>query len=282
MLQLSHPYMTTGKNHSFVYPELFQQSNVYAFKNAARLVIDFLQTSKHLLISWLQSSFAVVLELPKIKSLTVSIVSPSIAMKWWDQMPWSSFCECEFKPDVSLSSFTLIKRLVSISSCSAMRVVSSAYLRLLIFLPATMIPVCASSSWTFHKMWSAYNLNKQGDRIQPLITPFLIWNQSAVPCSALTVASWRAYRFLRRQVRWSGIPISVSFLQFVVIHTVKRFCMVSKAEVGVFLEFSCFFYDPTNVDNLIFGSSAFSKSSLTIWNFTVYVLFKTCLQKLLW
>ena len=53
MLQLSHPYMTTGKNHSFVYTEIFQQSNVSAFKNAARLVIDFLQTSKHLLISWL-------------------------------------------------------------------------------------------------------------------------------------------------------------------------------------------------------------------------------------
>ena len=78
MLQLSHPYITTGKNHSFVYTEIFQQSNVSAFKNAARLVITFIQTSKHLLISWLQSSFPVVLELPKIKSLTVSIVSPSI------------------------------------------------------------------------------------------------------------------------------------------------------------------------------------------------------------
>ena len=78
MLQLSHPYMTTGKNHSFVYTEIFQQSNVSAFKNAARLVIDFLQTSKHLLISWLQSTSAVILDPPKIKSLTVSIVSPSI------------------------------------------------------------------------------------------------------------------------------------------------------------------------------------------------------------
>ena len=142
-------------------------------------------------------------------------------------LPWSDgtkyhdlhFVNVEFKPDVSLSSFTFIKWLFSISSCSAMRVVSSAYLRLLIFLPATMIPVCASSSWTCHRMWSAYNLNKQGDSIQPLITPFLIWNQSAVPCSTITVASWPAYRFLRRQVRWSGIPISVSFPQFVVIHS---------------------------------------------------------------
>ena len=77
MLQLSHPYVTTGKN-SFDYTELFQQNNVFAFKNVARLVITFLQTNKHLLISWLLSSPAVILEPLKIKSFTVSIVSPSI------------------------------------------------------------------------------------------------------------------------------------------------------------------------------------------------------------
>ena len=162
-----------------------------------------------------------------------------------------------------------------------MRVVSSAYPRLLIFLPAILNPACASSSWAFHMMYSVYKLNYQGDNIQPLYTPFPIWNQSAVPCSVLTVSSWPAYRFLRRQVRWSGIPIAVSFPQFVVIHTVKGLCMVNKAEEGVFLEFSSFFYDPTNVDTLISGSSAFSKSSLNIWNFTVHVLLKTCLDKLL-
>ena len=122
--------------------------------------------------------------------------------------------------------------------------------------------------------YSAYKLNKQDDNIQPLCTPFPIWNQSAVPCSVLPVASWPAYRFLRRQVRWSGIPISVSFPQFIVIHIVKGFFMVNKVEVGVFEEFSCFFYDPMNVDTLISGSSAFSKSSLNIWNFTVYVLWR--------
>ena len=58
------------------------------------------------------------------------------------------------------------------------------------------------------------------------------------------------------------------------IHIVKGFCMVNKVEVGVSLEISYFFYDPTNVDNLISGSSAFSKSSLNIWNFTVHVLLK--------
>ena len=56
-----------------------------------------------------------------------------------------------------------------------------------------------------------------------------------------------------------------NFPQFLVIHTVKAFGIVNEAEVDVFLEFSCFFYDPTDVDNLISGSSAFSKSSLNIW-----------------
>ena len=84
---------------------------------------------------------------------------------------------------------------------------TSAYLRLLIFLPAILIPACVSSSLAFLMMYSAYKLNKQGDNIQPWHTPFLIWSQS-VPCPVLTVASWPAYRFLKRQIRWSGIPIS--------------------------------------------------------------------------
>ena len=57
-------------------------------------------------------------------------------------------------------------------------------------------------------MYSAYKLNKQGDNIQPWCIPFPNWNQSVVPCPVLTVASWPTYRFLKRQVRWSGIPIS--------------------------------------------------------------------------
>ena len=69
-----------------------------------------------------------------------------------------------------------------------------------------------------------------------------------------------------------------NFLQFVVIHTVKGFSIVSKAEVDVFLELSCFFYDPVDVGNLISGSSAFSKSSLNIWKFTVHVLLKPGLE----
>ena len=72
-----------------------------------------------------------------------------------------------FKPAFSLSSFPFIKRLFSSSSLSAIRVVSSLYLRLLIFLPAILIPACASFSLEFHMMYSAYRLNKQGDNIQP-------------------------------------------------------------------------------------------------------------------
>ena len=69
-----------------------------------------------------------------------------------------------------------------------------------------------------------------------------------------------------------------NFPQFVVIHTVKGFCIVNKAEVGVFLEFSCFFYDPRDVGNLISDSFAFSKSSLNIQKFLVHVLLKPSLE----
>ena len=118
------------------------------------------------------------------------------------------FWTLSFKPTFSLSSFTFINSLFSYSLLSAISVVSSQYLRLLIFLPAILIPACASSSPVFLIMYSAYKLNKQGDNIQPWHTPFLIWNQSVVPCPVLTVASWSAYRFLKRKVRWPGIPIS--------------------------------------------------------------------------
>ena len=112
------------------------------------------------------------------------------------------FWMLSFKPTFSLSSFTFIKRLFSCPLLSAIRVVSSVYLRLLIFLLAVLIPVCALSSPAFCVMYSAYKLNERSDNIQPWHTSFPIWNQSVVPCPVLTVASWPVYRFLRRQVRW--------------------------------------------------------------------------------
>ena len=69
-----------------------------------------------------------------------------------------------------------------------------------------------------------------------------------------------------------------SFPQFIVIHTVKGFRIVNKAEIDVFLDISCFFDDPADVGNLISGSSAFSKTSLNIWNFMVHVLLKPGLE----
>ena len=118
-----------------------------------------------------------------------------------------------FESAFLLFSYTLIKRFFNSSLLSAIRVVSSAYLRLLMFLPAILIPACSSNSPAFLMMYSAYRLNKQGDRRQPCRTPFSILNQSVVSYRVLTVASWPAYRFLRRQVRCSGISISLKAFQ---------------------------------------------------------------------
>ena len=132
------------------------------------------------------------------------------------------FWMLSFKPVFSLSSLTLIRKLFSSSSRCAIKVVASVYLKLLIFLLAILIPACDSCSPTFHVIYSTYKLNKQGDNIQLWHTPFPILNQYIVTCPALTVASWLAYRFLRRWIWWSGIPISKNFSQFDVIYTVKR------------------------------------------------------------
>ena len=187
------------------------------------------------------------------------------------------FWKLSFKQIFWLSSFTFIKRLFSSSLLSAIRVVSSVYLRLLIFLLAILIPACASSSPAFHMMYAAYKLNKQGDNIQPWCTPFPIFNQSVVPCPVLTVASWPTYRFLRRQVRWPVILISLNISAVCCDPTVKGFRVVSET-VDDFLEFPCIFCDAMDVGNLISSSSAFSKSSLYTWKFLVLVLLKLSLM----
>ena len=172
------------------------------FNMLPRLVIAFLPRSKCFLISWMQSPSAVIWEPKKIKSATYSTVSPSICHEVMRLAAMILvFWMLSFNPTSSLYSFTFIKRLFSSSSLSSIRVVLSAYLRSLIFLLVILIPLCASFSPAFCKMSSAYKLNKQGDNIQPWHTPFPIWSQSVVPCPVLTVASWSAYRFLRRQVR---------------------------------------------------------------------------------
>ena len=134
--------------------------------------LAFLPRSKCLLISWLQSPSAVILEPKKTKSFTLSIVSLSLCHEMIGCHDLHFFfififLMLSFKPTFSLSSFTFIKRLFSSSLLSAIRVVSSAYLRLLIFLPEILIPASVSSSPAFLMMYSAYKLNKQGDNIQP-------------------------------------------------------------------------------------------------------------------
>ena len=129
-------------------------------------------------------------------------------------------------------------------------------------------------------MYSAYKLNKQGDNIEPWCTPFPIWNQSVGPWPVLNVASWSAYRFLRRQVKWSGIPIAWIIFHSLLWSTQSKALayIVNKAEIDVFLELFCFFNDPTDVGNLISCSSAFSKSCLNVWKFMLHVLLKTGLE----
>ena len=164
MVQLSHPYMTTGKTIALTGWIFVGKVMSLLFNMLSRLVM--LPRSKGLLISWLQSPSAVIFGAPKIKFLTVSIVSPSICheMMGLDAMILV-FWILSFKPAFSLSSFTFIRRLFS-SSLSPVRVVSSAYLRLFVFLLAILIPACASSSLAFLMMYfTAYKLNKQGDNI---------------------------------------------------------------------------------------------------------------------
>ena len=147
--------MTTGK--TIVLTRRISVGTVMflLFNMLSRLVITFLPRSKHLLISWLQSPLTVILEPKKIKSVTVSTVSPSICHEVMgpDAMIFV-FWMLSFKPTFSPYCFTFIKRLFSYSSQSATRVVSSAYLRWSIFLPAILIPACAFSSPAFLMMYS--------------------------------------------------------------------------------------------------------------------------------
>ena len=145
------------KNHSFDFWWTFIRKVMsLLFNMLSRLVIAFLPRSNHLLISWLQSPSAMVLEPPKIKSVIVSIVSQSIfhEVRELDAMILV-FWMFSFKPILSLSSFNFINKLFS-SSLSAIRVVLFAYLRLLIFLPTILIPAGTSSSPAFHMIYSAY------------------------------------------------------------------------------------------------------------------------------
>ena len=155
-------------------------------------------------------------------------------MKWWTRCHDLGFLNAEFKPVFSFSSFTFIKILFNSSLLSAIRVVSSVYLRLWIFPPAILTPDCALSSPTFLMMYSAYKLNKQSDNIQLWNIPFPVLKKSTVAWLVLTVGSWSAYRFLRRQVRWSGSPISLRIIMIIIKVFERNFIS------GPVVENSCF------------------------------------------
>ena len=112
-----------------------------------------------------------------------------------------TFWMLSFKPAFSFSSFTFIKGLFSCGVICIFEVIDIS--------PSNLDSSLCFIQPAFHTMSSAYTLNEQGDNTQPWCTPFPIWNQSIVPCLVLTVASSPTKMFLRRQVRWSGIPISL-------------------------------------------------------------------------
>ena len=150
MVQLSHPYMTTGKNIALTRQDFVGKVMSLLLNTLSRLVTAFLPRGKCLLISWLQSPSGVILEPRKIKSLTVSTVFPSICheVMGLDSMIFI-FWMLSFKPVFSLSPFTFIKRLYSSSSFSAKRVVLSVYLRLLKFSQQSWFQLVLHPVWHF-------------------------------------------------------------------------------------------------------------------------------------
>ena len=154
----SHIWHDYWKNHSLTMWTFVGKVMSLLFNMLSRLVIAFLPRSKNLLISWLQLPSAVILELKKIKFVTVSIVSPSICHKVMEpNAMFFIFWMLSFKPAYPLSSFTFIKRLFSFFSLSATRVVASVYLRLLIFLPQSWFQLVLHPAQ--HFTWYTLHIN---------------------------------------------------------------------------------------------------------------------------
>ena len=205
-----------NNNTNLTIKNFFWQVVALPFNILSRFVRAFLLRGKCLLISRLQSLFTVISKHKIRKSVTTSTF-----LLWTfgtgSQDP--KVLNVEFQAGFSLSSFTLIKKLFSFSSPSAIRVI---YLNIwgywyfsqqswfqFVSYPAQHFTWCTYSAWM---------LNKQGGNIYSRCTPLPIWNQLVFPCLVLTAASWSTYGFLRRQVNCSVIPIFKNFPQFVVIH----------------------------------------------------------------
>ena len=178
MVQLSHPYMTAGKTIALTRWTFVSEVMSLLFNMLSRLVIAFLPRSKHLLISWLQSpsdfpygSAGKESDDFGAQENKVSHCSNCFPICLLGNDGTGShdlsFLNVEFYTSFFTPLFHFHQEVFSFSSLSAISLVSSGYLWLLIFLPAILIPACASSSLVFLVMYSAYKLNKKGDNIQP-------------------------------------------------------------------------------------------------------------------
>ena len=174
----SHLNMTAGKTIALAIWTFVDIMMSLLFNTLPRFVTVFLSRNKHLLISWLQSPSTVNLDPKKIKSVTASTFSHSVCHEVMGQnviILLLLLFRLTFKPAFSLFSFILLKRFFNSCSLSTIRIMSSAYLSLLIFLPTILIPAWVSSSPAFYMIYPAYNLNK-GDNIQPWCSSFLSLN----------------------------------------------------------------------------------------------------------
>ena len=207
----------------------------------SRFGIAFIARSQHLLISWLQSPPAVT-----VKCL------PTIRETWVQ----------------SLGQVGLLGKEMAIQSCIL------AWKIPWIEEPGRLQSmVCKESDMT-------ERLHSLIHNVEPWHTPFLILTQFVVPCPVLTDPSWPAYRFLRKQVRRSGIPISWRIFHSLLWSTQSKTLgsQWSRSFSGIPFIFFLSFFSPMDVGNLICGSSAFSKSSLYIWKFLFHILLKTSLE----
>ena len=239
MVQLSHLYLTTGKTIALTIWTFVGKVMSLFFNMLSRFVITSKEKASFNCLAAVtgHSDFGT-----QEKKICHCFYFFPFYLAWNDLnfLRIFVFWMLNFKPVFSLSSFTFIKRFLSTSSLSAIRVVSYAYLKLLIFLPEILIPTCDSFRLAFCIMYSAYKLNKQGNNIQPYHMPFSTLNQLVVPCLVLTVDSWPTYRIIRRQVRLSGIPISLIIFHSLLWST--QMLLHSQWSRIVFLEFSCFLH----------------------------------------
>ena len=194
-------------------------------------------------------------------------------MKWWGLIIILVSWVLSFKPRSSFSSFTFIKKLFSFSLLSAIRVVTTAYLRLLIFLLAILIPACASSSLAFHMKaeWQYTALTYSFSNLEAVCCSMSSSNCFFFTCIQISQQAG--------QVAWYSLLFKYFLLFFCDPHSQTLcFGVVGKADIGVFLELCCFFHDPADAGNLISGCSVFSKYSLNIWKFMVHVLLNPALD----